>query len=393
MTAGRIVSLLTILAVLSGVLSQASAQARPGGGGTSGAGSSSSPARTPSSSVPQPGQFPENSATNAYLTGKVVMEGGGEPPEPVTIVRVCNANVHREAYTDSHGQFSILLGSRGNTMVPDASEGRDFANTTNNGARVLERQLWTCELRADLPGYSSSSINLAGHRFMDDPNVGTIVLRAMGKSESGSVSVTSLQAPPAAAKEYEKGLENLKKEKPADAEKHLAKATQMYDRYAAAWLLLGEVQQNEHKLDDARESYLRASTADPKYAPPYVRLAQLAAVNKQWAQVIEYSDKVIELNPTAYPVVYYYSAAASFNSGKLADAEKAALRAAELDTQHKEPRIELLLGRIYAAKGNYAVAAQHLRVFVGLVPEGEQSERAKTDLAKMEEQSAAGVKQ
>jgi len=321
------------------------------------------------------------------------MEEGGEPPEPVTIVRVCNANIRREAYTDSHGQFSILLGSRANTMVPDASEGRDFINTINNGTRVSERQLWACELRADLPGYTSSSIALAGHRFMDDPNVGTIVLKKAGKSESGSISVTSLQAPPGATKEYDKARDDLKKNKLPDAEKRLVKAVQLYDKYASAWLLLGEVQQNENHLDQARESYLKAAAADPKYAPPYLRLAQLAAVNKHWTDVIQYADKVIELSPTAYPIAYFYSAAASFNSQKLADAEKAALKAEELDTQHQEPRIQFLLGKIYAAKGDYTLAAKHLRLFVGLVPEGEQSERAKTDLAKMEQMNAAGVKQ
>src|SRR5262249_6131902 len=85
------------------------------------------PGTTPG--VPNPNQFPNPNQNNnrfpeqprpIFLSGKVILDDGTPPPEPVTIERVCNGTPHAEAYTDSKGRFSFQLGqSQG--VLQDAS--------------------------------------------------------------------------------------------------------------------------------------------------------------------------------------------------------------------------------------------------------------------------------
>lgn len=62
-----------------------------------------------------------------------------------------------------------------------------------------------------------------------------------------TVSVVDLQVPGKPRSEFESGCEALRKKKTADAEKHLRKAVQQYEKYAAAWVLLGQLLETEQK--------------------------------------------------------------------------------------------------------------------------------------------------
>src|SRR4051794_23498874 len=60
------------------------------------------PSTTPSVSIPQP----------IFVSGRVTLEDGTPPPDPVVIESVCNGSAHNEGYTDAKGYFSIELGAR-----------------------------------------------------------------------------------------------------------------------------------------------------------------------------------------------------------------------------------------------------------------------------------------
>src|SRR5690349_18487671 len=76
------------------------------------AGSRASPNRTPGT--------PDVSTQPIFLSGKVLLEGGGTLPESVAIERICNNVPRREGYTDFKGHFQIQIGS--NLTFQDASE-------------------------------------------------------------------------------------------------------------------------------------------------------------------------------------------------------------------------------------------------------------------------------
>ncbi|MBI1792014.1 MAG: hypothetical protein HYR60_31185, partial [Acidobacteria bacterium] len=172
-----------------------------GAGGTGGIGGRTQPGQQ----SPLPGQdqsrFPDQSTQRpVFLSGKVMLEDGTAPPEPVTIERVCNGRPIPEGYTDSKGRFSFELG-RNQSLMQDAAYGsatddpfsqspglgnQTRASSTRpgmGGASLGGRDLMGCELRAVLPGFRSEVVNLSGRRMFDNPDVGTIILRRLANVE------------------------------------------------------------------------------------------------------------------------------------------------------------------------------------------------------------------
>ncbi|MCS6951666.1 MAG: tetratricopeptide repeat protein [Bryobacteraceae bacterium] len=387
-------------------------QAPPGGGGAP-PGGTVSPGPSPTiptpsipsrerQQIPQLGEqqpFPEMRRP-VFLSGKVLLEDGTPPPEPVVIERVCNGVVRPEGYTDSKGRFSIELG-RNALMMADASVGSaadpGFGGTGGFGTQrgsmtnlggpmggLSERDLIGCELRASLPGYQSQVVMLSGRRLFDNPDVGTIVLRRLGNVEGTTISMTSLSAPKEARKAYEKGREAAGKKKWADAQKQLEKAVQLHPEYAAAWFELGRTLESQNHVAQAREAYSKALAADPKFINPYLQLAGIAARERNWEEVAAVTDRILQLNPFDFPGAYFYNAVANFNLRKLDAAEKSAKEALKLDTQNRFPKVNHLLGLILAQKHQFASAVTHLRNYLALAPNAPDAETVKQQLAEVE---------
>ncbi len=343
---------------------------------------------------------PTNPPQTIYYMGKVVMDTGIEPPSPVAVLRVCNGATRRETFTSGDGSFSFIVGDRSNNLLPDASEdtrpfGPSSTFSRNDPFMTVQNSpgltLADCELRADLAGYTSSSIRL--DPSMNNSNVGVIVLHSRGKKAEGMVSVASLQVSGKARKEYEKGSELLEKGDLAEAEKSLRKAIDLYPKFAEAWMRLGDLEQRRKNIEGAMANYQQAIDADPDFPLPYIRMAFLSAVASNWEQTKKLTERLISLDPVNFPLAYYYNAVAEFNLHHMSQAETNALRAESLDKLHSEPRVELLLAVIYNAEGAPASAADHYRAYLKLVPNGPLTESVKSDLAKTEQlaksQSAA----
>ena len=159
----------------------------------------------------------------------------------------------------------------------------------------------------------------------------------------------------------------------------------MYPEFAEAWTRLGDLERRRQNGEAAIKDYQEAINADPNFPIPYLRMAFLEAVAGNYEQTRKLTEKLISLNPTDFPLAYFYNGVAEFNLKHLEKAESSALRAENMDKQHAEPRVELLLASIYIAKGSYSSATDHYRAYLKLVPDGPLTERVKTDLAKTEE--------
>ncbi|HEX8893065.1 MAG TPA: tetratricopeptide repeat protein [Terriglobales bacterium] len=310
----------------------------------------------------------------------------------VPILRVCNGMIRRQAFTSSDGSFSFTVGDRASDTLTDASEDpRDVSNmgqTAINSTMLAAQNnsqspIADCELRTELTGYASTAIRL--DQTMANSNVGIIMLHNRAKKSDGMVSVASLEVPTKARKEYEKGSELLEKGDFPGAEKCLQKAIELYPRFAEAWLRSGDLEQRRKNPERAVEDYQQAINADPNFPLPYLRMAYISAVSRDWEQTRRLTERLITLDPVNFPLAYYYNAAAELNLKHLDKAETNALRAEAMDKQHAEPTVELLLAAVYSAKGSYSSAADHYREFLKLVPEGPLSQRVKTDLAQTEQ--------
>lgn len=325
------------------------------------------------------------------LTGKVTLNDGTIPPEPVRIERVCNGlRPHPEGFTDSKGRFSITLGQETDIM-PDASEteSRNIATGGGSLGGIRESDLMNCELRAVLPGFTSDTISLATRRYLDNPDVGTIVLHRLSNVEGLTISATSALAPKDARKAYEKALEDLKKNKLDDAQKSLEKAVSVYPKYAVAWFDLGRLHEQRDHADQARNAYGQAIAADAKYINPYERLYLMDAKEQKWKEVAENSDHVLHLNPYDFPGAYYYNAVANLELGNLDAAEKSGREAVKQDTLHQNPRTSYVLGIILAKKGEFAPAADLLRAYLQADPAAKDAGEVRQQLAQIEKLSGA----
>ena len=360
-------------------------------------------ARNPAKS---PGAAPgsgDNLPHTIFVVGKVAMSDGSAVPAQVAIVSICGSNSRREALTRPDGSFSFMLGDRNSSIVQDASNsdrpvdiysGTNSSLTSNTPSAAPPqfdtRSLQNCELRAELQGYQSSHAEFPGMPS-GRIDVGTLTLTGSGSKTNAMVSVTTLQAPSNARKEFEKGKALLDKGKLDAAEASLHKAVEEYPQYAEAWCVLGSLQTMKKDAAGAHASYEAAHKADPSYPPPYLPLARAAALAHQWQDALSLSNQLIAMDASGYPMAYYYNAMANYNLNHLPEAEASALKAEGLDRAHSEPRVQVLLGMIYTARENYPAAAQHFKTYLQLVPEGPLAAQVKSDLAKCEEMAKASA--
>jgi len=330
-----------------------------------------------------------------FLSGKVMMDDGTPPPESLVIERVCNGVARPEAYTDSKGRFSFQVGQNMNVMadasVSSAADplGGFGSQQQQRGAfgqsrGLSERDLMSCELRASLPGYRSDIVNLAGRRMMDNPDVGVIILRRMGNVQGTTISATTMQAPKDAKKAFEKGADALRKKKFEEAQKQFEKAVELYPKYAVAWFELGMLHQQRKQGEPARKAYAEALAADAKYVKPYLQLALLSVQEQKWQEVADTTGRVLKLNPFDFPSAYFYNSVANFNLRNFDAAEKSAREALKLDSQHRIPKIEHLLGVILVNKRDYTGAAEHMKSYLQQAPEASDIELVKKQLADIE---------
>jgi tetratricopeptide (TPR) repeat protein len=202
---------------------------------------------------------------------------------------------------------------------------------------------------------------------------------------SPTVSAARLAIPGKASSEYQKGCGSYKDRHFGQAEQHLRKAIDEYPQYAAAWVVLGQVLDAQHKRDDARQACSKAVTLDPTYVAPYLCLAEFSATEADWKQVSSLAERAIALDPVNNPYCLYYIADADVHLDRLSPAESSALAAVHLDTWHRLPQLHLLLAQIYAAKGDtYAEVAQ-LREYLKVAPNSGDAAGARDTLAQLQQ--------
>jgi tetratricopeptide (TPR) repeat protein len=348
---------------------------------------------------PMPSQERRQEQQRMYIQGEVTFEDGSPAPANVLIERFCGAgNGIPQAYTDSKGRFSFELGQL-TGATPDATQGygtqtpgeaseeltslsgmmdRDFPN------RLGEKSVTGCSLRAVLPGFHSTTVNLGPRGRFDDPDVGDIVLQALDGVEGLSVSLVSLRAPKEAKKSFDKGSEDLEKRKWGNARKHFEKAVAVFPEYAEAWFALGRVHEEEKNPDKAREAFEKAMTADSKYVPPRVGLARLDASENQWDVVIERTDHILVMNPNDFPEAYFYNSVANFSLRRYPAAESSAQEALARGAETRFPQVVHVLALSLGYQGKAEEAVVQLKRYLEIAPDSDAAPAAREQLEGIE---------
>lgn len=239
-----------------------------------------------------------------------------------------------------------------------------------------------CSVEAYLPGFSSTSMPLTRRSLFEKPDIGTIVLRRRAKAGEPTVSANSLYGPPEARKALKEAEKHLVKGR-RDVEKAsaaLEKAVGLYPKFAVAWHRLGEVRAMKADPEGAREAFLRAAEADPKYVLPCLALALIELGRQNVREAAEYARRVLAAEPEL-PEAHFYNAVAHFTLGNFDQAEASIRVVEESPEAGRYPRTHFLLGNILIRRGAIAQAAVEFRRYVELEPFSRAAAEARKQLA------------
>jgi tetratricopeptide (TPR) repeat protein len=332
----------------------------------------------------------------AYISGKVVMEDGTPPPEPIALQLICRSSPHTIGYTDPKGTFGVDLSNKMNrSMYMDASDTSGPYNPSSgtnsgggNGALTASGpfggQFAGCDVQAQLAGFRSDVIHLDARHSMDNPEIGTIFLHRLANVEGLTISATSQLAPKDAKKAYEKGRNDVDKKKWDDAQKEFEKAVAVYPKFAAAWFELGLIQEDKKDPEGARKSFAQSLAADSKYVNPYLELSAMAMREQKWQEAADQSDHLLRLNPVDFPRAWMINALSNYYLKNLDVAEKSAREGISRDTAHHYPILHRVLAVILAQRQDYTASAQNLRDYLKFAPNATDTEDVKKQLAEVE---------
>ena len=200
-----------------------------------------------------------------------------------------------------------------------------------------------------------------------------------------TIGVVDLLAPLKSQNEYESACRTLQKNEIANAENHLRRAIAGYEKYAAAWVLLGQLLETRQKLDEARSACSKSVEASSSYLPGFLCLADISTRQERWLDALKFSARVLEIDSTGNPAGYVLNATANLNLHHLVEAEESALKASKMDVKNSEPRVHYLLAQIYAAEGDRARTIAQLHEYLKYAKEPGDVAVAKNSLLKLED--------
>jgi tetratricopeptide (TPR) repeat protein len=371
---------------------------KPGGGGGGGTGGGTTGGSRPSNntnnpSIPRPTNPNLDTDMNPrifYILGKVVTSDGSPLSDRASIQSNCRGNVKTEGYTDAKGNFSFEFdNSQGGNRFSEVGPASDSSTSIampNQMQRGNGRNPRDCDLQAVLPGFTSQIVDLGTKSYdFGHLDVGRIVVRRMGTVEGATISAKPV--PENARKDYFKGLEEKQKGKLDSAKEKFQKAVNEYPEYAAAWVELGRVQNSQNDPTSAKQSFHQSVTADSTYLPAYQELAQIAAKEKSWQDLADATDQMVRLDPSGHPEFWYYNCVAKYYLGKTDEAQNSVTQGIRVDPGHRIPKMEYVLGIILMRKGDRAGAAEHLKQYLAIAPNGPDAADAQKQLQEVEKAS------
>jgi Tfp pilus assembly protein PilF len=197
------------------------------------------------------------------------------------------------------------------------------------------------------------------------------------------VSVTSLAAPPAARKGYEKANREMSKKKPelAKAANELERAVMLYPSFAAAWYFLGGIRMVLNHTDSARRAFESALSADPKFPYPYLPLAAIELSARRYPEVARLADSVLKLDYRLMEA-HYYRALANSMLQRYDNARQSIQQIVDNSNDRQYPGVHAMLAVIFLQEGDCRAAANEYSLFLDLDPNSPVAGEAREYLAK-----------
>lgn len=138
------------------------------------------------------------------------------------------------------------------------------------------------------------------------------------------------------------------------------------ERSAQNWLLLGNILQDQGKIDEAVFMYNKAIEVDNKFYKAYYNLGNIYLQDGRPNMAIEQYKKVIKLNPE-YPYAHYNLGCAYIKLGKYSKAKFELLTATDL--KNTVPDFHYNLAYVYKQLNKEKLAKQYLDYYNKLIQE------------------------
>jgi tetratricopeptide (TPR) repeat protein len=315
-------------------------------------------------------------ASSLILNGKVIMENGSAPGRAVSIERVC-AGDKPEHIADTNAKGEYMWRATANRATTD------FNHLTNGslGATVFAntpREI--CTIRATMPGYESTQLEVQDVTALDNPVLPTLTLMPRGSQidlETSQVSV-----PRNAASAWNRADKEIRRKNWPGAEEQLRAVVAAAPKFARGWEMLGNVFQFDKKPKEARDAYQNAVTNDPRRLPVYLLLARAEIDAHDWDATRQTAAALVKADlKKEYPEAYVYQAIAAYNLNDLNNAAASAEEAIRVDKKHNVPRAEYVYGLILQARQDNSGAREHLSRFLELDPHALEAESARSFLS------------
>jgi tetratricopeptide (TPR) repeat protein len=311
----------------------------------------------------------------AFLYGKVAVEGEALPWEPILVTVACDGSTVYTTQTDAKGNFGI---------APKQVKGE--ISQLGDAQRQMQVHFEGCAIQGFLTGFRSTKTIIAIKHLRDSPDVGTITLSRDSGAKSTAMSKTMQSAPQEAVKLWSKAGEYMMAEKPDKARGELEKAVKDYPAFADAWYQLGNLQAMSSPRD-ARLCYQKALESDPSFVLPYEKMAALDIQQEDWQGAASDTLKFLQLDPSGTARVWYFSALANYQLGRLKAAQYSGEKLMTIDPLHNIPNGEQLLAAILARQANFAGALEHLRNMLTYTPAGPDADMLKQQIAQLEKRA------
>jgi tetratricopeptide (TPR) repeat protein len=353
-----------------------------GGSGPASPGTGSLNPSVSSTPAPQPALNP------FFVKGRILMETGQPVPEPVSVALQCGIRQLQVIKSDLKGYFEFTLGDgpQGNAdisasddaSISPGSNGAQFPSSGTSQSAGLQNVLTGCEVHVTVSGYQPMSRTITGRSDITGVDVGTLQLTRLAGVTGSSISVTSLQVPDDARKEFEKGEKDARSNHLDSATQHLEKAVARYDKYAAAWDELGSLYATSRATEKSHQAFQKAIDADPHYIPPYIGLAELEMQNQEFEAAVDTAGKALQLDPSI-GAANYIQAVGNLKLNRLDAADKSA-QMAEKVPHASTPDLHALHASILIQKQDYQNAAAQMRAYLKEFPQGRFADQMKNEL-------------
>lgn len=207
-----------------------------------------------------------------------------------------------------------------------------------------------------------------------------------------SVSVGEMLAPAGARREYEKGLEKLRKDDSAGAERHFKKAVALHPAYSRVWVELGQLYARTKRPSEAIESFREALRHDEKDRDAMLYMARLLNDQSQHVAALRAAAQLEQIY-SGDARNHLEIARGLLGLGKVEEAEMAA-RQIQSEAHLQTPEVHLILFSIFRMRRNTVAAAGELRTYLkemegrGVAPGDAAIARARELLAQLESEIA-----